>query len=276
MAGAAQVRSIPTAAGRVGCLCWPGLPAAPAVVLLHSLGQAADAWVRVAQSLVASHTVYALDLPGHGSSDLPKSATAEAAAASVAPALEAVAALARRPLHLVAHAYAAPVLAAALAHLEPRFGTSLTFVCALGVVPPSADLLPQMSWPQAVAARLLARRTERVRDAVGPLLAHPDRVSDAAWTGLSLSLGRAEALWRFGPDLLSGVPPLLPALGRLSRSACFVWCEDDPVFALAAALAAVEGAAGPRHHQVRLRGVGHLPMLEAPEALAAALRGEDG
>lgn len=274
MAPTPDARTIATPGGRVRRLRWPGGDAEPALLLLHSLGQEASAWDWVANAARPTRSAYALDLPGHGRSDLPKAADVASVARLVAPALADVAAEASSPLSLVAHAYAAPVLAQALAGLPAGFGSSLTLVCALGVVPPAAGLWPELAWAQGVAARALAHRPERVRAAARPLFARPERTPDAAWTGLSASLVRADALWRFGPALLAGVAPLLPALAALGRAARFVWCGADPVFAAPACEAQVAAAAasGPPHRQTRLEGVGHLPMLEDPSTLAALLR----
>jgi pimeloyl-ACP methyl ester carboxylesterase len=44
---------------------------APPMLLLHAAGQDASAWSGVAPALAAAHSVYALDLRGHGRSDWP-------------------------------------------------------------------------------------------------------------------------------------------------------------------------------------------------------------
>lgn len=43
----------------------------PVIVLLHTLRTQLDMWQRVIPQLANSHTVYALDYPGHGFSDIP-------------------------------------------------------------------------------------------------------------------------------------------------------------------------------------------------------------
>lgn len=48
-----------------------GDPAAPPMVLLHGLGEAASAWEPVLPALAATHRVYAVDLRGHGRSARP-------------------------------------------------------------------------------------------------------------------------------------------------------------------------------------------------------------
>lgn len=53
--------------GRLACHQW-GERTGPAVVLLHSLGEDSTTWFEVAPVLAKHHTVYALDLRGHGGS----------------------------------------------------------------------------------------------------------------------------------------------------------------------------------------------------------------
>jgi 3-oxoadipate enol-lactonase len=48
-----------------------GAPAAPAMVLLHALGEDARTWDAVAAEFAAAFRVFAVDLRGHGSSDWP-------------------------------------------------------------------------------------------------------------------------------------------------------------------------------------------------------------
>ena len=42
----------------------------PAIVLVHGVGLCAEAWLHQTEALSASHTVYAVDMPGHGQSNL--------------------------------------------------------------------------------------------------------------------------------------------------------------------------------------------------------------
>jgi pimeloyl-ACP methyl ester carboxylesterase len=42
----------------------------PAIVLIHGVGLRAEAWFYQVEALAKSHTVYAIDMPGHGESDL--------------------------------------------------------------------------------------------------------------------------------------------------------------------------------------------------------------
>src|SRR3954452_897979 len=41
----------------------------PALLLIHGVGSSADTWVRCLELLAERHTVYALDLVGHGFTD---------------------------------------------------------------------------------------------------------------------------------------------------------------------------------------------------------------
>lgn len=42
----------------------------PAIVLVHGVGLCAEAWFHQTEALSRTHTVYAVDMPGHGESDL--------------------------------------------------------------------------------------------------------------------------------------------------------------------------------------------------------------
>ncbi len=42
----------------------------PAIVLIHGVGLRAEAWFYQVEALAKTHTVYAIDMPGHGESDL--------------------------------------------------------------------------------------------------------------------------------------------------------------------------------------------------------------
>jgi pimeloyl-ACP methyl ester carboxylesterase len=77
-----------------------------------------------------------------------------------------------------------------------------------------------------------------------------------AYRGLTLPLGHPE------PDV---------ELSRLDLPILIVWGEGDPIIPLDAARRATTGLADARWEI--LPGVGHLPMEEAPERLAAAIGG---
>ncbi|HAJ20794.1 MAG TPA: alpha/beta hydrolase, partial [Rhodospirillaceae bacterium] len=51
-------------------LAWHHCGSGPAVVLIHGVGLRAESWSGILPGLAEQHSVYALDLPGHGDSPL--------------------------------------------------------------------------------------------------------------------------------------------------------------------------------------------------------------
>jgi pimeloyl-ACP methyl ester carboxylesterase len=100
------------------------------VVLLHGLGGGAANWALVADALVASRRVVALDLPGHGGSDpLSRGAGVDDYADAVAGA---IAARADAPAVVVGHSFGGQV-ALRLAERHPELVRALVLVVSSGV-----------------------------------------------------------------------------------------------------------------------------------------------
>jgi pimeloyl-ACP methyl ester carboxylesterase len=242
----------------------------PAVVLLHGL-TGSRAYLRpYAEQLARTHRVVAIDLPGHGGSDMLEPFTFPQAARVMADA--AAAAGVDRPV-VLGHSFGAP-LAVAWAAERPVAG--IVACSPVGMVP-------------------LELRRARFVLPFHRLLA----LTEPAWGGAALALGpsrRAVFGWFVG---MAGLDGLEPALGRemlrdagraapavrkvlaplagldlagmargVSAPALVLWgdldrsgWESGPP--LAAAL---------RGRQEVLPGVGHMPMLEAPYAFTMAVR----
>ena len=109
-------------AGDVNLHCFVAGPAgAPAVLLVHGLGDEGDTWRRVLPSLARRHLVIAPDLPGYGRSDPPRGPLTVTAIARTLADLLAALGVARATL--VGHsggAMAAQRLALAAPHLAER------------------------------------------------------------------------------------------------------------------------------------------------------------
>jgi pimeloyl-ACP methyl ester carboxylesterase len=242
----------------------------PAVVLLHGL-TGSPAYLRpYAERLARTHRVLAIDLPGHGGSDMVEPFSFRAAARVLADA--AAAAGVERPV-VLGHSFGAP-LAVAWAAERPVAG--IVACSPVGMVP-------------------LELRRARYVLPFHRLLA----LTEPAWGGAAVALApsrRAVFGWFVG---MAGLDGLDPALGRemlrdAGRTAPVVTRVLGPLAHLdLAALAACVSApalvlwgdldrsgweSGPpladalRARPEVLPGVGHMPMLEAPYAFTMAVR----
>lgn len=242
----------------------------PAVVLLHGL-TGSPAYLRpYAEQLARTHRVLAIDLPGHGGSDMLEPFTFPEAARAMAHA--AAAAGVERPV-VIGHSFGAP-LAVAWAAERPVAG--IVACSPVGMVP-------------------LELRRARFVLPFHRLLA----LTEPAWGGAALALGpsrRAVFGWFVG---MAGLDGLEPALGRemlrdAGRAAPVVRKVLAPLARLDVAgmargvsvpalvlwgdLDASGWESGPplaaalRARQEVLPGVGHMPMLEAPYAFTMIVR----
>ena len=235
-------------------------------LLLHGFAADAAQWNAVGERLGRHAPVHRIELPAHGRSPRLPVADFAALAAHVRDAFDALGdRLGDRPVRLVGHSLGGAV-ALALADTRPRRVADLTLIAPAGLGPRmggdvlagiaragGADSLgpwlrelwgdrDALPWP-FVQAAALARRDEGLRRA------------------------QAEMLARLVPD---GTPAfdLVPALGRLDGPARILWGRRDRVLPWEGALRA------PGRVALHLfEGLGHVPHLEAPEAVLAVLEG---
>jgi pimeloyl-ACP methyl ester carboxylesterase len=236
------------------------------LILLHSGGHDHHDFDAVASALARHHTVVAMDLPGHGGSEMfdpPESASAERICEGV---LDAIDALALGPAVLVGNSVGgmAAIYAAAKRQEAVR---GLVLVSSSGLVRQHA-LLRALCWLQG---RPWTRRTTGMAFARFYMKRRTPEVA-AILARMEEARGRPEfiameaALWRsFGAPTsdLSGLAPSIvcPSL--------FVWGTQDPVLR-----ASVEGRRA-RSFIAHARWVemscGHVPFAEDPEGFLAAV-----
>ncbi|MFI7340734.1 acetoin dehydrogenase dihydrolipoyllysine-residue acetyltransferase subunit [Streptomyces sp. NPDC050085] len=235
---------------------------AETVLLLHGYGGDKDSWLFVHELLAARHTVYALDLPGHGDSTKDVGAgTLDVLADAVSGFLDV---LGLDRVHLVGHSLGGAVALAVASRQRPRRIRSLTLVAPAGLGAPvdraylrgfatartRRELKPQL-------LQLFADETKVTRQLVDDLLKY--KRLDGVPTALSALLPMLEEL-----DLTGEEPPPVPVR--------VVWGSGDRVI--------------PAPESVVLKGelievrqvgaAGHMVHMEAPAEVTSAVEAAMG
>jgi pimeloyl-ACP methyl ester carboxylesterase len=243
----------------------------PPVVLLHGLGGTFRYWLGTLRRLAVTHRVIAPDLPGFGGSDATGARfDLHAAGERVLAACEAIGAHA--PV-LVGHSLGGPAVALVAARSRARVGG----VVLVG----SASLSPQRAWRRHVLVPATQLALRRPRTCENALAAHAwlrqavfremfDRPAEVPADETRMLVGGA-ALARQLRDALEQTLAfdLRPLLAQLQVPVGLVWGEHDRTSPIADGELAQRLVHGAPLRVVR--GAGHMPMLERPDAFAEAL-----
>ena len=238
----------------------------PAMVFVHGIGGSSTSWQSVIGSFAGTHHVVAIDLPGHGRSDIPDPAGADYGVPALARAvLHALSRLGVERATLVGHSLGGAVaIGAALAAPERVERLVLVDSGGLGV-----EISPEL-------VRLLGEPPgESASRALLELFFHDQRlVLDAGVAEHLAALSRPGAHAAVGAIKRRAFTPeggqrAVPVerLADISVPVLVVWGERDRVIPVAhaerarAVFADVEIAIVP--------DAGHAPQVEAPEEFAA-------
>lgn len=246
-----------------------GSTQAPPLLLVHGSGASSGFWNPVVPALAAHHHVVRVDLPGCGQSPPAASYDVRSQAGRVAALLDD---LGIRRAAVAGHSSGGYV-ATAIAEARPDLVGSLALVSS----GPSQDaFLRQPLVLRALTAppfgRLLwaARSDAAIRRWIGAMCVRPVEVADDVIAELQGTTYRAlRAVLRGNTEYITErtVPRRLAAL---DVPVLAVFGDADPRWEPASAhqYGTVPGA-----RVEMLPGVGHLPMVEAPEATAGLLLG---
>lgn len=224
------------------------------VVLVHGFGGDLTTWLFNAEALAGSgRSVYAFDLPGHGSSskDVGEGSVVELAT-TLGAALDA---LGLEHVHLVGHSLGAAV-AATLAALEPSRAASLTLIAPVGLGA-EIDAAFIDGFVAAESRRELKPVLERLF--ADPALVTRQLAEEVAKTkridGVATALGTiAAATFPGGRQAVE----IRDQLSALAIPMLVIWGAEDRVVPPAHA------AALPASAQVEtIAGAGHMPQMEA-------------
>jgi pimeloyl-ACP methyl ester carboxylesterase len=123
-----NLRTEPAPRGKIGGIAWREAGKGPPVLLIHGVGLNADAWEPQIVTLSGRRRVIAVDMPGHGQSDLlPEGARLDDYVAAIAGFIDA---LGISPLPVVGHSMGA-MIALGLALDHPRKITVLVTLNAV-------------------------------------------------------------------------------------------------------------------------------------------------
>ncbi|MBL8057058.1 MAG: alpha/beta fold hydrolase [Anaerolineales bacterium] len=257
-----------------------GQPEAPALVLIHGLGDEADTWRHLFQPLAERYYVTALDLPGFGRSDKPRRAYTLPFLRDTVLALLDALGLARAAL--LGHSLGA-VIAQSVALAQPERIPALTLLD--GSLTSRAAKLNQglllMALP-VVGAQIyngLRRDPRAAYESLRPFYARLDdlpqadreflfqRVNERVWSD-----GQRDAFLSILRHLVWTAPreqaKQEARLARLATPTHALWGELDAINSVESgrALTAVQATA----RLTVLAGLGHAPHQEAPEAVLRA------
>ncbi|HWL81778.1 MAG TPA: alpha/beta fold hydrolase [Roseomonas sp.] len=240
----------------VHCLV-EGPAAAPALLLLHSIGTTQNVWDPQAETLARRFRVIRPDLRGHGLTGVSPGEYSMQGLARDAVALLDALGVARA--HVAGLSIGGRIAQQLAADAPERVASLLLIDTALEFPDP-------VTWQARIDA-VRAEGTQVLADAVMPRwVAHPEA---PAGEGLRWMLLRTDRMgYAAAAAALRDARPG-EVLGRMRAPATVIIGEHDPVVppaATAALCAAIPGA-----RLVTLPGTRHIPNYEAPEALAGAM-----
>jgi pimeloyl-ACP methyl ester carboxylesterase len=258
-----------------------------AVVLLHGTGAWSEIWRPVMTTLSASgFRAIAVDLPPFGFSD--RSPSADYAQASQARRLwAALDALEVESVILVGHSFGARATVAAALTRPARVVRLVLIDAALGLsaapqlaeLPTSARIVRAALGATALRDAVVAATLTNplmTRTLVGLLVAHPDRltteqVAMLQWPARQQGTTRAAGAWLPAFVLDPGQPPAetRAALAAFPAPTHVIWGELDTLTPMRDGLDIARGVRCASWDV--LPGTGHIPGLEAPEALSRTL-----
>jgi pimeloyl-ACP methyl ester carboxylesterase len=277
---AAYGRLVTLAGGQRLFVFEAGAAGAPALLLIHGLGDEADTWRHVFEPLAAHYHVVAADLPGFGRSDPLRRYSLPALRDALLALLDAL----RLPSAILAGSSMGAMLAQMMAAQAPRRAAELVLVDGT-VITGGAPL----SWPMlAMALPLVGERLytgyrrdpraayESLRRYYADLDALPpadrsflfQRVNERVWSDTQrqayLATYRAAA-WSAGGQGRT----LAAALARSGIPTRIIWGERDIIMPVRVAQALRE--LQPAARLTLIPGAGHLPHQEQPAAFLQAV-----
>ncbi|WP_035748410.1 alpha/beta fold hydrolase [Glycomyces sp. NRRL B-16210] len=244
-----------------------GPPHAPPLLLIHGSGASGDTWNPMVPALAARHHVIRVDLPGCGHSPPAPSYEVPAQAGRVAAMLDG---LGLRDVTAAGHSSGGYV-ATALAERRPDLVRSLALIStgpSLDALLPQPPILKLLLGPPLGALVWPVRSDAMIRKGIRATTARPVDLSDELVAGVkAISYRSFREIARRNTEYLD--ERSLPArLTALDVPVLVVFGAADPRWEPSSAR---RYDAVPNAQVEMLPGIGHLPLLEDPEATSGLL-----
>jgi pimeloyl-ACP methyl ester carboxylesterase len=244
-----------------------GPPEAPPLLLIHGSGASGETWGPVVPTLAVQHHVIRVDLPGCGQSPPTASYDVGEQAARVAALLDD---LGLRRLVLAGHS-SGGYCATALAEQRPDLVSSLALIStgpALSALLPEPLIVRLLLGPPVGRLIWRMRSDGMIRKGIRATTARPVDVPAAAIADFKRISYRTFRLVLDRNAAYLAERSLPERLGSLDLPVLVVFGAADPRWDPASA-GLYNAAPGARVEM--LPGVGHIPMLEAPDATSRLL-----
>lgn len=232
---------------------------APAL-LIHGFTGDGERWAMLEDLVGPHHKMFAVEMPNHGASPKRAIADFDALVAEVTAAFDA---LALPRAHIVGHSLGGAV-ATALCAARPGACATLSLLGPAGFGPRAAD--------ETLKGLASATDPADLRRLYKRLVHDPALVTDE-WVELATQIRAEDALRAAQAQMGEALFPqgrvsfdVVPVLQQLTQPAQIVWGKADAILDWRGALRA------PGHVALHLfEAMGHIPQLEATEAVAALL-----
>lgn len=236
------------------------------LILVHGFGGDKNHFNRVARELTRHYRVIALDLPGFGASSAPTEA--RYGVREQTERLGQFMDVLGLPSAHFGGSSMGGWIAAAFAVLQPQRVESLWLLAPSGLITAEESEV-RRAYRETGELLLVAERPEDFPHLAALVMSRPPYVPGPVRQRLAeQAAARAPHLKRIFATLVEEAFWLEPQMRGHAVPALVVWGEEDRV--LHPSGAEVFGQLLPNASVQRLPGIGHLPMIEAPEVTAAA------
>ena len=221
------------------------------LVLLHGFGGDINIWVFNQETLAAEHTVYALDLPGHGAST--KDVGDGDLDSFVGVLTDFLDAMEVEKAHLAGHSMGGAI-AGAFAKAHPDRVASLILIASVG--------LGEEINEEYIEGFIAANRRREMKNTLGMLFANPDLVTRQLVQDVMKFKrldGVDEALRKVADKIFpDGKQADVPDLSEVSAPILAIWGSEDGIVPVS------HSENLPENARVEvLKDTGHMPQMEA-------------